>query len=49
MAIQMVVPLALAFLFAASDAQLTPVGGKKPHIGTHHGAYHVAPVSIVQR
>ena len=34
MAVRMVVPLALALLFAASDAQLTPAGGKKPHIGT---------------
>ena len=33
MAARLVVPLALVLLCAVSDAQLTPAGGKKPHIG----------------
>ena len=50
MAIRMVVPLALALLLAASDAQLTPEGGKKPHIGRHVAPQRlVAHVSIMQR
>lgn len=35
MAVWAALPLALACLFEASDAQLTPAGGKKPHIGAH--------------